>query len=92
MEDRGHIILECANCGAKLVNIWQTRSDEPEKKTARAVCCYCGDSSYPQSLNAGRFHYIGIASDPEMNHFLTQIDKVETENDNVIFYTIKVKQ
>lgn len=100
LEDGGSIILKCSNCDNKLVEVWRTRPNEKLGKNdviwkLRAICCYCGDKSYPIQFKGG-FHYKGIGkvidkTRPEDEIDVTKVINAEPVGDEVVFYTEKAK-
>lgn len=69
LDDGGHTIIECSNCGAELCDIWVVRPTTKLKSEIVATCCFCNDKSFVHHIN-GQFnlgHVKGCAiADTEM--------------------------
>jgi len=89
--DGGHIILECSNCKAKLVDIWITKPDAPFKWKAKANCCFCGDESFAKTFS-GKFNYVGFSKEKDDGEDFDSYVKVigiEKDFENIVFKTAK---
>ncbi len=102
LKDGGHTILECSACGKPIADIWSIKKDAINAVTKKpfewkcvAVCCYCGDRSFPQTVQ-GRIAHGGYGvniPDPDGGaddaHIFTKVIRVETEGDTLVFHTAK---
>ena len=70
LEDCGHVLFQCSNCRAYLVDVWVTKKIEGGQTwRGKAKCPYCGDSSFVMEWQ-GLFAVGGIGSDEQGRLFL----------------------
>ena len=95
LTDNGHIYLSCSSCNKKLVDLFIVKKDETLNWKTVAKCCYCGDKSFITEVS-GMFRPCGIMevseSDPDESKMITELTNVKTENDIIVFYTVKAKK
>jgi hypothetical protein len=88
LTDGPKIYLTCANCRARLLEIWVVSPQEDSSFKVRATCPFCNDKSYIQEIKGG-FRHSGAArpcEDDEAADFLaTIVDKIDVVNDISIF-------
>ena len=75
--------LTCANCKARLVELWHTRPEEKNKLKFKANCPFCGDKSYIKEFSTG-FHFSGIAlpsEEEDIDFLVTRVSGPFFEND-----------
>lgn len=70
IEDGGHVIVECSDCKAPLLDIWITGKTDAVENQFIAECPHCGDKSYLSSVKG--LIYMGVTD-------YTHIENVETE-------------
>jgi hypothetical protein len=105
LKDEGHVFLTCSACGKPLVDIWCVKKDVIDPRTGKpfvwkvqALCCYCGDKSFPVEVQ-GRIvpGCVGIDipnPDPDEawdSKLQTKITRTETTGDTIIFHTTKAE-
>lgn len=92
LKDGGHVLVECSNCRAILLDVWITRPHEKETWKVRASCPFCGDESFPVTVKGG-FHVGGYGQvkedDPDSDWPSTVIDKSDIRGDLYYFKVIK---
>jgi hypothetical protein len=89
LKDNGHVIIECSNCNAGLVDIWKTRPYEPHSWKVKANCPFCGNSSFTKEIKGG-FHQGGMAlskeDEPDEDSAVsTVVENFEIEGDTFVF-------
>lgn len=93
LEDGGTKTLKCSCCDRPIAVIWITRPNEAEEWKIKATCCYCGDSSFPETIKGG-FHYKGYDLEKD-GKFIPQTNikdiKLDKKNEIVIIETELVK-
>lgn len=101
--DGRHIHLHCSSCRKPLADLWVTRPDaeKPGGGTfqwkVRALCCYCGDSSFPAEFT-GMYHLGSPArrnpnnpEEPEDEILTTSvIDLTTAEDGTILLHTAPV--
>lgn len=105
LRDGGHVILSCSACGKPLVDIWVVKADAVNPVTGRpfewkvvALCCYCGDRSFQQTVR-GRYAlgcYGRDVPNPDPDgmddsKLETAVTRVEPR-DGVLFFHTKKRQ
>lgn len=92
LSDGGHVYPSCSNCRATLMDIWITRPHEPEKYRIRALCPWCGDTSFVVTVQGG-FHQGGygvIKPDNEDEDVAsTIVDRFEIIDGVLVFFVQK---
>lgn len=87
LDDGGHTIIKCSNCGKELCDIWVIRPTIQIDSEITASCDFCGDKSFVQYIR-GQFslgHVDGCrVVDMKMEEFkkgegFTQKVKLETK-------------
>lgn len=53
LENGGHVIMECSNCGIPLVDVHITQPNLDYRWRFKAKCCHCGDGSFITKINGG---------------------------------------
>jgi len=96
VEDGGHVILSCPNCKRDLVDIFITRPNEklgrkPLIQKVRALCGFCGDKSYTQTIEGGFHHSCikGCHKDGVTEINLTKFKRIDVVDGVVVFDVIK---
>lgn len=97
MMDSSHIILDCSNCRAKLVDIFIKEPDakkpdgEPFEWRAKALCCFCDDESFTRRFT-GKFTYAGFSKEKDNGDDFdnyVKVTSVEKNLNEVLFKTAK---
>ena len=85
----------CSSCNKQLVDLFIVKKDDSLKWKTMAKCCYCNDKSFITEVN-GVFRPCGIMeiseTDPDESKMITELTNIKTENDIVVFYTVKAKR
>lgn len=106
LKDCGHVILSCSACGKPLVDIWLIKPNaidpairQPFRWKGKAICCYCGDESFPEEWQgrfaSGPYGQDIVDPDPEamndsrIRHVIRQIEPVEGM---LVFHTRLIEQ
>ena len=93
LTDGEHIILECSNCKAPLVDIWVTQPDLILKSKLRAECAHCGDKSFEKEVSGG-FH-LGSTDYSEISdvkYLNANFEGTLVTNQDVLITTVKGKE
>jgi hypothetical protein len=99
LEDGGHTLIYCSNCGKGLLDIWKTqpnaidpRTNKPFEWKIKAKCCYCKDFSFITEVQ-GKFSLAGfgkIKEDDESQDIPeTFPGAINEEGDILIIDTVK---
>lgn len=76
--DGKHTLLECSNCGTKLIDIWETKTWDVNINV-RAKCWKCNDFSYTKLIEKG--FYVGDTDESMMK-------ETETLEKYILFTTM----
>ncbi len=97
VKDGKHHILNCSNCLAPLVDIWETSKMEKPKEPwlIKASCAHCGDCSAVVEVYSTTYHVGTIAEDDNNNPYTllkNQTTTVNRENKLVFVYETSVNK
>lgn len=92
LKDGGHVLVECSNCRAILLDVWKTRPHEAETWRLKASCPFCGEDSFPVEVQGG-FHVGGYGEikgdDPDSDWPSTAVDSSEINGNTFLFRVVK---
>lgn len=87
LDDGGHVIIECSNCGTPLCDIWIIRPTLKIKSEIIAQCCFCKDQSFTHHID-GQFNLGHVDGCAIAN---TEMDDVYKDEDDVFIQKILIK-
>jgi hypothetical protein len=88
VKDGGHVILHCSACGEGLVDLWITKPAAAVESVFVALCCYCGDKSFAETVKGG-VHVGGYAKEDSPEVPVTKYKNLEIKEGVVYVETEK---